>query len=169
MNNSLEIEKSRKKIHQFRIKNYVCWTGWAPRYGIFSSCFLLYSIYSKSLQSNESCQSCGTCSEGANDSTTSTHHNGNSSKQQLLGTPRRPHVEFDHLSIVSEESQRSPNDDGRLQPPALDAKSKIPDSPLGDLQSVMPPLKHFENIQYESVGPGNVGKTLTQFFLLCLF
>lgn len=76
----------------------------------------------------------------------------------MLGTPRRPHVEFDHLSIVSEESQRSPNDDGRLQPPNLDAKSKIPESPLGDLQSVMPPLKHFENIQYESVGPGNVGK-----------
>lgn len=78
-----------------------------------------------------------------------------------MGTPRRPHVEFDHLSIVSEESQRSPHDD-RLHPPALDAKSKIPDSPLADLQSVMPPLKHFENIQYESVGPGNVGKRANQ-------
>lgn len=91
--------------------------------------------------------------------TTSIGCNSKTKKEKL-------HVEFDHLSIVSEESQRSPNED-RLAVVNEQKQNKAPESPfpLTELQSLVPPLTHFENLQYENIGPGNVGKE----FFMCLF
>lgn len=88
-------------------------------------------------------------------------HNGNTPLAACNSKTKKEklHVEFDHLSIVSEESQRSPNED-RL---AVEQKqTKAPESPfpLTELQSLVPPLTHFENLQYDSL-PGNVGKGLS--------
>lgn len=115
-------------------------------------------FFSFFVQSNESCNSCGSCSVEA---TTTNSCNGSNIK--FILKKDRPHVEFDHLSIVSEESsQRSPNDasNGEATPTNYQQQQHtqvVPESLLAELQSVMPPLKHFENIQYENVGPGNVG------------
>lgn len=56
---------------------------------------------------------------------------------------KKLHVNFDHLSIVSEENYIE-----------LDEE---PISPLRELQSVQPPLAHFENLPYELIGP-SIGK-----------
>lgn len=118
------------------------------------------------MQSNESCDSCGTCSNEANNTTTSAN-SCNGSNIKFILKKDRPHVEFDHLSIVSEESQRTPSQEDSNGGAANShlhqhqgisiAGKQVPESPLSDLQSVMPPLKHFESIQYENIGPGNVG------------
>lgn len=146
--------------------------------------YLFFHSFDK--QSNESCDSCGSCSNETNNTTTSANTSCNGSAIKFILKKDRPHVEFDHLSIVSEESQRTPSQEdtnggggGGNNGTATATNShqchlpggggggkggcggaagkQVPESPLSDLQSVMPPLKHFETIQYENVGPGNVG------------
>lgn len=77
------------------------------------------------------------------------------------------HVNFDHLSIVSEETfsgscenPSSPN----LAENTIDSIKEEPEykpdacSALIDFQSIVPPLAYFENLCYEEIGP-NLGKT----------
>uniref|UniRef100_A0A336LNL1 CSON015110 protein n=1 Tax=Culicoides sonorensis TaxID=179676 RepID=A0A336LNL1_CULSO len=108
--------------------------------------------------SDGSCQTCGSCNNEVNVNDTS-QHNGNATSQTTSSScskskKEKLHVEFDHLSIVSEESQRSPNED-RL---TVVTEQKAPESPfpLTEIQSLVPPLTHFENLEYENIGPGNV-------------
>lgn len=111
------------------------------------------------LKSDGSCQTCGSCNNETNNDVTQS--NGTASKPKK----EKHHVEFDHLSIVSEESQRSPNEDRLLlSVPENNSNNssnnkKAPESPfpLAELQSVIPSLAHFENLQYDNIGPGNVG------------
>lgn len=119
------------------------------------------------MQSDGSCQTCG--SEANTDTS---QHNGTASSlscssRDSKAKKEKLHVEFDHLSIVSEESQRSPNEDNnRLAVQSEPKPPKAPESPfpLTEIQSLVPPLTHFENIPYESIG-GNVGKISQQCFL----
>lgn len=62
---------------------------------------------------------------------------------------KKLHVNFDHLSIVSEENDL-------FNGIEFDDE---PISPLRELQSVLPPLAHFENLPYELIGP-NIGKKI---------
>lgn len=74
----------------------------------------------------------------------------------LISKKENLHVNFDHLSIVSEESNpNSPIDFGSLESPAVLGAL----SPLTELQSVWPPLQHFENLSYENMGP-SVGESV---------
>lgn len=62
---------------------------------------------------------------------------------------KKLHVNFDHLSIVSEENDNF--NSGEFD--------EEPISPLRELQSVLPPLAHFENLPYELIGP-SIGKRI---------
>lgn len=78
------------------------------------------------------------------------------------------HVNFDHLSIVSEETTltQSGGDDGEADdetdcvPISATALNDdfVPDmcAALYDFQSIVPSLAHFENLCYEDIGP-NLG------------
>ncbi|XP_063696878.1 GATA zinc finger domain-containing protein 14 [Culicoides brevitarsis] len=108
--------------------------------------------------SDGSCQTCGSCNNTETTNDTS-QHNGGHQSVGCKAKKEKLHVEFDHLSIVSEESQRSPNEDSanRLAVNEPKVQPKAPESPfpLTELQSLVPPLTHFENLPYESIG-GNV-------------
>lgn len=64
-------------------------------------------------------------------------------------------MNFDHLSVVSEECVSNSDDQ-------MNRNSKSENKPSGDpiytnFQSTIPPLKHFENLSYEDIGP-NIGE-----------
>jgi hypothetical protein len=85
--------------------------------------------------------------------------------------PKKPkdnklHVNFDHLSVVSEENLtnsecNSTNHGDNVGSPVNDISSFLHKadvvSPLCYLQSIVPPLTHFENIKYDEIG-GNIGE-----------
>lgn len=84
----------------------------------------------------------------------------------LPKTKDKLHVNFDHLSIVSEETfsgscenPSSPNlVENITDPIKLESDEYKPDacSALIDFQSIVPPLAYFENLCYEDIGP-NLG------------
>lgn len=80
------------------------------------------------------------------------------------------HVNFDHLSIVSEEEPSTAGGGGGYcdlldgddevyygSDRAAAVQSDQMFSSLNDFQSIVPPLAHFENLCYEQIGP-NLGK-----------
>lgn len=77
-------------------------------------------------------------------------------------------LNFDHLSVVSEECLSNSDDqmekDKRMKRPSDEL---IPESAelMTDFQSVVPPLSHFENLSYKDIGP-NVGEYIEH--KLCL-
>ena len=72
-------------------------------------------------------------------------------------------LNFDHLSIVSEENSEVnsiiQNEDSSIPINDLSAFLHNVDvlSPLNYLQTLNPPLAHFENLNYEQIGGSNVG------------
>lgn len=63
---------------------------------------------------------------------------------------------------ISEGNTNNQQDDNSL--PMNDFLQKVDVvSPLNYLQSICPPLTHFENLAYESIGGSNVGKNLESF------
>ncbi len=111
-------------------------------------------------ESNSS--SCDTCDED-NESNEPSHPtfenlpNAQKVKEKL-------HVNFDHLSIVSEETftgscenPSSPNLPENSTDAMKDDSEYKPDaSTVIDFQSIVPPLAYFENLCYEDIGP-NLG------------
>lgn len=72
-------------------------------------------------------------------------------------------LNFDHLSIVSEENSEVnsiQNEDSSIPMSDLSAYLHNVDvlSPLSYLQKLSPPLAHFENLNYELIGGSNVGE-----------
>lgn len=114
-------------------------------------------------ESNSS--SCDTCDEDDKD-------DNEPFKQMRTDLPISPkakeklHVNFDHLSIVSEETftgscenPSSPNlAENNINPIKKESPEYKPDacSALIDFQSIVPPLAYFENLCYEDIGP-NLG------------
>lgn len=128
------------------------------------------------MQDNVSCETCQGLQHDDDDynkKTDSQNSNTSAQKKENL------HVNFDHLSIVSEENIDSNQNSPAISPVMLDSlegqiipssisttttsssllqpNSQIPIpiglSPLQELQSVQPPLHHFENLSYETMGP----------------
>lgn len=74
----------------------------------------------------------------------------------------RLHVNFDHLSVVSEENLTNNDSNNNavqfesVSTPMSDLSSYLHKvdavSPLSYLQSIVPPLAHFENINYDLIG-----------------
>lgn len=102
----------------------------------------------------------------------------------ILKTSSRPEkidINFDHLSVVSEECLSNSDDQVRdeqrrmhqhrqhqmndllaVPPTSLnDADNFVPETAAAqiftDFQSTVPPLAHFENLSYKDIGP-NVGE-----------
>lgn len=72
-------------------------------------------------------------------------------------------LNFDHLSVVSEENSEVnsiQNEDSSIPISDLSAYLHNVDvlSPLSYLQKLSPPLAHFENLNYELIGGSNVGE-----------
>lgn len=120
----------------------------------------------------------GETSQSTNNSskTSIDEHNKRSGKERLnvnlfcffLINHHRPHekqfqLNFDHLSIVSEENSEVnsiiQNEDSSIPINDLSAFLHNVDvlSPLNYLQTLNPPLAHFENLNYEQIGGSNVG------------
>ncbi len=74
------------------------------------------------------------------------HQNAQKSRENL-------HVNFDHLSIVSEEN--TPNCDDTLSSTTGHSHGNV--TPIPEFQSNVPSLAHFENLRYEEIGP-NLGR-----------
>lgn len=79
-------------------------------------------------------------------------------------------LNFDHLSVVSEENSEAgnsiiQNEDSSIPMNDLSAFLHNVDvlSPLSYLQKLAPPLAHFENLNYEQIGGSNVGRA--EFFV----
>lgn len=73
-------------------------------------------------------------------------------------------LNFDHLSVVTEESEGnsiSQSEDNSIPLNDLSAFLHKVDvlSPLSYLQKLNPPLAHFENLPYDKIG-GSVGNAL---------
>lgn len=116
-------------------------------------------------ESNSS--SCDTCDEDNDDN--------EPFQQTFTNLPISPkvkeklHVNFDHLSIVSEETftgscenPSSPNlAENNIESIKEESSEYKPDacSALIDFQSIVPPLAYFENLCYEDIGP-NLGITV---------
>lgn len=99
----------------------------------------------------------------------------NSSYQNISKRDSKHHVNFDHLSIVSEENlatgdvisnnnnsnnnsnNNTLNSSNTKNNDTLYRRNYDFNSSLNDIQSIVPSLQHFENIPYETLGP-NVGK-----------
>lgn len=86
----------------------------------------------------------------------------------------RLHVNFDHLSVVSEENltnneSNSTNHQFEVSTPMSDISSYLHKvdavSPLTYLQSIVPPLSHFENINYDLIGQ-SFSKLLSKQYIL---
>ncbi|KAG4075822.1 hypothetical protein HA402_003648 [Bradysia odoriphaga] len=74
--------------------------------------------------------------------TADNHQNAQKSRENL-------HVNFDHLSIVSEEN--TPNCDETLS--SSTGHSRGNETPMAEFQSNIPSLAHFENLRYDEIGP----------------
>lgn len=100
-------------------------------------------------------------------------------KQTFTNLPNSPkvkeklHVNFDHLSIVSEETftgscenPSSPNfPENNIDSIKEESSEYKPDaSSVIDFQSIVPSLAYFENLCYEDIGP-NLGTSAE--FLMC--
>lgn len=130
--------------------------------------FRTHSTFGKFvLLKGSSCSSCDTNDDNDDNETVQQTHSNlpipPKAKEKL-------HVNFDHLSIVSEETftsscenPSSPNlaDTNCSDPIKEESSDYNPDmcSALIDFQSIVPPLAYFENLRYEDIGP-NIG-TLT--------
>lgn len=71
------------------------------------------------------------------------------------------HLNFDHLSVVSEECLSNSDDqtekDKRKKESSDEFIAETSVEQLSDSQTNVPPLSHFENLSYRDIGP-NVGK-----------
>lgn len=95
------------------------------------------------------------------------NNSSNSSTGSILKSsrPEKLNINFDHLSVVSEECL-SNSDDQIEQQRRLTASIGIdtltPDNTSAEIlyaefQSTVPSLAHFENLSYKDIGP-NIGK-----------
>ncbi|KAJ6649923.1 hypothetical protein Bhyg_05164 [Pseudolycoriella hygida] len=111
--------------------------------------------------SEGSCSSsCETCDEDDDDSNSFQPTFANVPNTQKM--KEKLHVNFDHLSIVSEETftgscenPSSPNLADNNINAIKEEMDYRPDacSALIDFQSIVPPLAYFENLRYEDIGP----------------
>lgn len=110
------------------------------------------------------------------DTNTENNTNTNTSSTGILknSRPEKLNINFDHLSVVSEECLSNSDDqmDGKQkklkqknnqfdqqqqeQPPSPQSETSA-EITYREFQSQIPPLTHFENLPYEEIGP-NVGK-----------
>lgn len=65
-------------------------------------------------------------------------------------------LNFDHLSIVSEECLSNNEDQAETQLNKNVKKRSIDGTDIPEFQSTIPPLEHFENLSYRDIGP-NIG------------
>lgn len=72
-------------------------------------------------------------------------------------------MNFDHLSVVSEECLSNSEDQTNANNNKSDTElSEITQDPVyANFQSTIPPLKHFENLSYKDIGPNIGEKTLS--------
>lgn len=82
-----------------------------------------------------------------------------------LSRSDNPEKHFDILSVVSEEclsnvseGQQTNHIDNRINGELDQYSVVIPSEINMDYQTIIPPLKHFEDISYKDVGP-NIGKS----------
>lgn len=66
-------------------------------------------------------------------------------------------LNFDHLSIVSEECLSNNEEQTETQLNKNVKKRSIDGTDIPEFQSTIPPLEHFENLSYRDIGP-NIGK-----------
>lgn len=66
-------------------------------------------------------------------------------------------LNFDHLSIVSEECLSNNDERTEIQQNKNSKKRSIDGTDIPEFQSTIPPLEHFENLSYRDIGP-NIGK-----------
>lgn len=115
-------------------------------------------------ESNSS--SCDTCDEDNDDSEQATFAN----HPNLQRVKEKLHVNFDHLSIVSEEtftgSCENPSSPNFAENNIDSIKEELEYKPdacsVIDFQSIVPSLAYFENLCYEDIGP-NLGEQVLIF------
>lgn len=126
-------------------------------------------MYTVNTQSNPA--NAATSSNAADGSTATT-----SSILKSSLRPEKMDIQFDHLSVVSEECLSNSDDqieqqkrmlaqvtsnDSLPPTPSNDGANFVPEKSaarlFADFQSSVPPLAHFENLSYKDIGP-NVGK-----------
>lgn len=73
-------------------------------------------------------------------------------------------MDFDHLSVVSEECLSNGDDPANGCAGANGADEAL----LSGYQTTVPPLTHFENLSYKDIGP-NLGEFALIAPLLCVF
>lgn len=66
-------------------------------------------------------------------------------------------LNFDHLSIVSEECLSNNEEHTETQSNKNAKERSIDETDIPEFQSTIPPLEHFENLSYRDIGP-NIGK-----------
>lgn len=67
-------------------------------------------------------------------------------------------MNFDHLSVVSEECLSGSDDQSNIKTDSKnDPIEGIEESIYTNFQSTIPPLEHFENLSYKDIGP-NIGE-----------
>lgn len=62
-------------------------------------------------------------------------------------------MNFDHLSVVSEECLSYSDDQSSTKNSKSDTEPIVNDPIYTNFQSTIPPLKHFENLSYKDIGP----------------
>lgn len=86
--------------------------------------------------------------------------------------PEKLQMNFDHLSVVSEECLTNSDDQAeREKRNQLVSDDFVPETAVGllaDFQAVMPPLSHFENLSYRDIGP-NVGMSIKHLLSILSF
>lgn len=123
---------------------------------------LNFTIFFRFIFGSQDSETCDTCNEDDDEDDEQTSPDISNKK------PDKLHVNFDHLSIVSEENFTNSSDEvdgGTTAVPSAmtTATASIPVqepkttanicAALTDFQSIVPPLAHFENLKYEEIGP----------------
>lgn len=75
-------------------------------------------------------------------------------------------MNFDHLSVVSEECLSGSDDQSNIKTDSKnDPIEGVAESIYTNFQSTIPPLEHFENLSYKDIGP-NIGKIHSNMFFV---
>lgn len=90
--------------------------------------------------------------------------------------PEKLNINFDHLSVVSEECLSNSDDQNEQQKQQqrlnqgdeVFAPEASAERLFADFHSTVPPLTHFENLSYKDIGP-NVGKSAKAVYLFTDF
>lgn len=103
----------------------------------------------------------GDKAHGGYDATTSNKFNQTSMPKPVRND--KIDMNFDHLSVVSEECLSNSDDQSNNKPDSKnDPIEGIDENIYTNFQSTIPPLEHFENLIYKDIGP-NVGEKIDNF------